>query len=141
MATFQQQIEFYKDPAARATLVPSTNPQAYNLQNCTVRQEVMCWVKELALKEGFKTIVPFNDRMNKMFTCISMNCCLCCNLSSRKSQINCPWRLTFLKLHHEQVYRIVGYPQTFLNHNHPLPIEGLATLGDDDVYEGDHQIN
>jgi hypothetical protein len=84
MITFSHQIEFYKDPAARACLLHTPDPMKYNMKNCMVRQEIMCWVKELAAAEGFKTIVPFNDRQNKLFTCITLNCDLCWNLNSAR---------------------------------------------------------
>ena len=38
---------------------------------------------------------------------------------------DCPFKLTYLKLHHEVCYRLVGYPQSFTLHNHPLPIDGI----------------
>ena len=55
-----------------------------------------------------------------------MNCQLCWGVNANHEQVNCPWRLCFLKLNHEQYYRLVGYPQTFLEHNHQLPVDGVT---------------
>lgn len=58
-------------------------------------------------------------------------CCLCTSLNASKVSTDCPFKLTYLKLHHEVCYRLVGYPQSFTLHNHPLPVDGILTMGID----------
>tara|TARA_B110000285_G_C14527868_1_gene339458 strand:- start:163 stop:447 length:285 start_codon:yes stop_codon:yes gene_type:complete len=94
-------MKFYQDPENKKDLVPTPSFQDYNLKNCSTRWEVMAWVRDISLKAGFKALCPFNDRTNMLFTCITMMCSMCASMSKAKSNTNCPFKLTYLKLHHE----------------------------------------
>ena len=89
----------------------------------------MAWVRDISLKQGFKALCPYNDTSNKLYTCITMMCALCGSLTLKKNSTNCPFKLTYIKLHHELNYRLVGFPQSFVHHNHSLPIEGVFING------------
>eukprot|EP00347_Sterkiella_histriomuscorum_P005450 403356570 len=71
-------------------------------------------------KKGFKAIIPFTDRNNRMSTSTAF-CCSLAGQSARKKSTNCPFKVTYTKNFQDQYYRMEDNFQS--QHNHGLPIE------------------
>lgn len=84
------------------------------------RDELIHVFKSIAAKKGFKAIIPFTDRNNRMSTSTTF-CCSLAGQSIRKKSTNCPFKVTFSKNFNDQYYLMM--PNFFQYHNHRLPID------------------
>ena len=63
---------------------------------CTTRDELIHVFKSIAAKKGFKAIIPFTDRNNRLSTSTTF-CCSLAGESIRKKSTNCPFKVTYVK--------------------------------------------
>ena len=83
------------------------------------RDELIHNLKVVAANAGFKAIIPFTDRNNRISTSTAF-CCSLAGTSNRKKSTNCPFKVGYIKYQAEQVYKL--QPDHFPYHNHILPI-------------------
>jgi hypothetical protein len=86
------------------------------------RDDLIYQVKQKSFNAGFRAIIPFADRNNRFQHSTSFACCLGGMSSIRKSTTNCPFKATYVRLMNENFYRLSRSENSFLMHNHPLPI-------------------
>ena len=82
-------------------------------------------VKSLALHSGFRAILPFADRNNRILASTSFTCCMGGMSSVRKVSSACPFKVTYIKRHDNDNFYLMSQSSnaSFLRHNHPLPID------------------
>jgi hypothetical protein len=106
-------------PIERESLVETVGFDDFKFL-CSTRDELIHVFKSIAAKKGFKAIIPFTDRNNRMSTSTTF-CCSLAGQSIRKKSTNCPFKVTYVKNINDHYYNIL--PNFFQYHNHGLPIE------------------
>ncbi|CDW80092.1 UNKNOWN [Stylonychia lemnae] len=101
------------------SLVDTPEFQDFNFLSQS-RDELIHLFKTVAAKKGFKAIIPFTDRNNRMSTSTSF-CCSLAGQSARKKSTNCPFKVTYTKNFADQYYKLEN--NFFSQHNHTLPID------------------
>lgn len=89
------------------------------------REELIFKIKAISQQVGFRAILPFADRHNQVYhsTCFT---CGKGGLSQKQGATFCPFKVTFIKQLSEGLYRMsMAESDSFLFHNHPLPVEEL----------------
>lgn len=106
-------------------LVTMDNELAYSTIKPTTREQLVVMVKGLALHSGFRAIIPFADRNNKNLHSTCFTCCMGGVSGVRKVSSSCPFKVTYVKKLLETPFYVMSTAPTesFLRHNHPLPIE------------------